>query len=82
MKWTVKIKVTREIVIEKRFPTIREDWAANGHKRNRFPPKYDVRIKGNWNIKNKPDEIYEQLLDDNICKLITEDTNICAEQNM
>lgn len=60
----------------------KENWATNDHKRNRFSPKYDVRIKGELEHKRKPDEIYEQLSDDNICELITEDTNICDQQNI
>jgi hypothetical protein len=55
-----------------------EDWATDGHKRNRFPLKYDARIKGELKHKKNPDEIYERF-DDNIRELIAEDTNICAK---
>jgi hypothetical protein len=57
------------------------EWVVTGHKRNRFPPKYDVRIQGELKDKN-PKEIYKHFFDDKIYELIAQQTNICAQQKI
>jgi hypothetical protein len=52
------------------------EWVINGHKRNRFSPKYDAGIKGKLMEKKNPEKIYEDFLDDKICELTAQQTNI------
>jgi hypothetical protein len=56
------------------------EWFINGHKRNRFPAMYDAGTKGELEHKNSK-EIYRHVLDDKICKITVQKTNIYRKQN-
>jgi hypothetical protein len=38
------------------------EWVINGHKRNRFPTKYDAGVKEELKDKKKPDKITNTFL--------------------
>lgn len=64
------------------LPTQHIDWDVRGCRRTRFPATYQTGIQGELLNKKEPDEIFEHFIDDELCELIAEQTNLYAQQSI
>ena len=58
------------------------DWVENGQVRPRFVARFRAGVKGDFVNTKEPEDIFELFFNDEICELISRQTNIYAQQEI